>query len=93
VAVRVDGLAAVGEVAAILSNSSGPDLVEGGNPLVELGASRVAREPERLAVVGRRSASVMLLLSLVYDGDACPVSEQGHPWPSRLRGTDRLSTL
>jgi hypothetical protein len=70
VAVGIDGSAVGRDVADILGDGSGPDLVELGDPCVKLGASRVPRRPEGLSVLGGSPASVRLFLTLVYNRDA-----------------------
>lgn len=68
--VRLDDVGPVGEVSGgVLGNSPGADLVQLCDPGVEIRCGRVAREPERLTIVGNISPRVMLLLALIYDGN------------------------
>lgn len=59
-----------GDITGVCGDRQLADLVSGGNPLVELCRSRVARKPEGFAVGRITRAAVVLLLAGINDGDA-----------------------
>lgn len=74
----------ISEVFRVLRDGVRPNLVKLGDPLVEFRAGGVARIPDSLAIVGGSCAGIVLLLSLVDDGDTCGLlvnhSEQFKRW-------------
>ncbi len=70
-AIVEDGVRVVRQVAGVLADGAGADLVELGDPGVEVRGGVVVGEPEGFAVVWHAAAGVVLFLALVDDGDAC----------------------